>query len=94
MKEVFPTAEMVQTGFTEASTDCQTMKTDIAEVRADLGHLTSTVEDLRERVAVMPTTHDMEAILERTYGFNQMKAEHKSIKHASKINICPLGLYL
>jgi hypothetical protein len=78
--DTFPTAEMVARGFQEAQGDRHAIKRAVSEVNADLSQLTATVDDLRERVAKVPTTPDMERLLEKTYNLATLKAEHDRMK--------------
>ena len=76
----FPTAEMVLRGFEEAKTDRAKLHGTVGEIYAEVNILTDRLDDMRELVAKVPNTHDMEAILEKTYKLNQMKTEFERIK--------------
>jgi septal ring factor EnvC (AmiA/AmiB activator) len=98
MAEVFPTATMMNNAFDNVQTQFNIVQKQttvveekmsatqrsVAEVAADLSHLTANVEDLRELVVNVPTKHDLEHWLEKTYNFTKLQAEHDQIKKILK----------
>ena len=86
MKEVFPTAIMMNNAFTNVQKQITAVdekvggvQRTVAEVSTDLIQLTTNIENVRILVANVPTKHDLEHWLEKTYNFSKLQVEHERI---------------